>query len=354
MIRAEFSLPLIVAAIIAFGLVVLSSAAPDSSFVRQQVVYLGVAVVACAVLWWVGKARILKLAPAAYVVSIFLLILTHFFGTETYGAKRWLQIGFLPGFQPSELAKLALVLVLAMTLHERPIRRLGDYVRIGVLVGIPFTLVFLEPDLGTALVMLAIGSGIALVRGLPLKHVIVMAVLLGVAAPTVVLPNLKPHQKERIVAFLDPGSDPQGSGYQVIQSRIAIGSGGLTGKGLGQGTQAQLGFIPFSHTDFIYPVIAEEWGFLGAMTILILYGLLFAQLAAMAAECQSERDRFIIVGVLSLIGFQVFVNVGVSLGLAPVTGITLPLVSYGGTSLLATMLALTLAFVVYRDRFADW
>ena len=354
MIRAEISLPILVAAIVGFGLLVLSSAAPESSYVRQQLIYLVVSLIACAALWSVGKSRLLRLAPAAYALSILLLVLTRLVGTDVYGARRWLDLGFLPSFQPSELAKLALVMVLAMTLHERPIRSLLDYARFAALVGVPFVLVFLEPDLGTSLVMLAIGAGVALVRGLPLKHVIALAVVVAVAVPTLVVPNLQPHQQERLITFLDPSADPRGSGYQVIQSRIAIGSGGAFGKGLGQGTQSQLGFIPAAHTDFIYPVLAEELGFVGAVTLLLLYGLLFAQLAAMAVECARERDRLIIVGVLSLIGFQVFVNVGVALGLAPVTGITLPLVSYGGTSLLSTLLALTLAFVVYRDRYADW
>ena len=133
-----------------------------------------------------------------------------------------------------------------------------------------------------------------------------------------------------------------------------MGSGGLLGKGYGQGTQSQLGFIPYRHTDFIFPVLAEEGGFVAASALLVLYGLLFWRLVVMAAECLYERDQLAIVGVLTLIGFQVLVNVGVTLGLAPVTGITLPLVSYGGTSLISTLLALTLAFVIHRDRYADW
>ena len=175
-----------------------------------------------------------------------------------------------------------------------------------------------------------------------------------VAVPTVVWPNLAPHQKTRLISFMNPAADPQGSGYQVIQSTIAVGSGGLMGKGYKQGTQSQLGFIPYRHTDFIFPVLAEEAGFFGAFLLLLLYGLLFWRLAAMASECPYDRDQLAIVGVLTLIGFQVVVNVGVTLGLAPVTGITLPLVSYGGTSLISTLVGLALAFVVHRDRYADW
>ena len=193
-----------------------------------------------------------------------------------------------------------------------------------------------------------------LVRGVPVRHVLLVGLLLAVAVPTFVVPNLREHQRARIVGFLNPGADPQGAGYQVIQATIAVGSGGLTGKGYGQGTQGQLGFIPFRQTDFIFPVLAEEGGFVAAVALLALYGLLFWRLVAMAVECAAARDQLLIVGVLVFVGFQVVVNVGVTLGLAPVTGITLPLVSYGGTSLISTLVALAIAFVAHRDRFADW
>lgn len=353
MIRMEVGLPLIVAAIIGYGFVILNSAAPSGALLERQLLALGIALVGCVVLLWLGRERIVQFAPYAYVGSLCLLLLLRVVGRTTYGAQRWIELGPID-FQPSELAKLSLVLILSVVLHERPIKNIMDYARVGLLVGIPAGLIFLEPDLGTSLVLVFIGVGTMFIRGIPLKHFITIALLLVVAVPTVVLPNLKDHQKRRIVAFLDPTADPQGSGYQVIQSRIAIGSGGLTGKGLGQGTQSQLGFIPFSHTDFIFPVLAEELGFIGSVALLLLYGLLFWRLAIMAADCPKERDRFIIVGVLSLISFQVFVNIGVALGLAPVTGITLPLVSYGGTSLLSTVIALGIAYVVHRDRYKEW
>src|SRR5690606_27618689 len=158
----------------------------------------------------------------------------------------------------------------------------------------------------------------------------------------------------RLTTCLGPAAAPRGSGYQVIQSMIAVGSGGLMGKGYMQGTQSQLGFIPYRQTDFIFPVLAEEGGFVASVALLLLYGLLFWRLVSMASECPFERDQLIVVGVTVLIGFQVLVNIGVALGLAPVTGITLPLVSYGGTSLLSTLLALALAFTVHRDRYAEW
>ena len=353
MARVDFGLPLVTVLILTMGLVTLNSAAPGSEFSRQ-VAFLGGGLVLCAVVAWIGKKRLVRFAPYLYVLSIGLLVLTRIMGTVVNGAKSWLIMGPLPGFQPSELAKLALILALAVMLHERPIRRLLDYIKVGAIVLPPVALVFDEPDLGSALVLVALAAGIVLIRGVPWRHLVLIVLAVTVAVPTVVWPNLADHQKVRLVSFLDPAADAQGSGYQVIQSTIAVGSGGLLGKGYRQGTQSQLGFVPYRQTDFIFPVLAEEGGFVASVTLLVLYGLLFWRLVAMASEAPYDRDQLIIIGVCVLIGFQVLVNVGVTLGMAPVTGITLPMVSYGGTSLVSTLMALTVAFVVHRDRYADW
>ncbi|MBX3142315.1 MAG: rod shape-determining protein RodA [Trueperaceae bacterium] len=351
--RHDFSLPIVAALILAVGLATLRSAAPSDEFTRQ-LIFLCAGLMACGLLVWVGKRRIVMVVPYLYVASIALLLVTRVMGTVVNGARSWLYIGPLPGFQPSELAKLALILALASVLADRPIRRIPDYLRLGALVLPPVGIVFLEPDLGSALVLAAIGAGVALVRGVPIRQLALILTLVAVAVPTVLLPNLEAHQVDRLVSFLDPAADPKGSGYQVIQSTIAVGSGGLLGKGYMQGTQSQLGFIPYRQTDFIFPVLAEEGGFVASVLLLVLYGLLFWRLIAMAGECHSERDQLIIVGVVVLLSFQVLVNIGVTLGLAPVTGITLPMVSYGGTSLVSTLLALGLAFTVHRDRYAQW
>lgn len=353
MARADLGLPFLSLLTLGVGLLTLYSAAPADEFMRQ-VAFLGAGAVAIGVLVWAGKSRILRLTPYIYGASLVLLLLTFFIGTEVNGARSWLYLGPLPGFQPSELAKLALILVLAQAMHERPLRRMTDYLRVGALALPPTGLVLMEPDLGSALVLVAIAAGMILVRGVPWRHLVLIVILVGAAVPTVLLPNLKPHQVERLVSFVDPYRDPQGTGYQVIQSTIAVGSGGLVGKGYRAGTQSQLGFIPFRQTDFIFPVLAEEGGFVASVALLLLYGLLFWRMLAMAAECPFERDQLLITGVVALIGFQVLVNIGVTLGVAPVTGITLPLVSYGGTSLVSTLTALTFTWVVYRDRFADW
>jgi rod shape determining protein RodA len=352
--KLELGLPILTALILIVGLVTLSSAEPAQGALAQQLIYLAVAALVCLAVVWLGRDRLVGLAAAIYLAALVLLLMTQLFGLEVNGAQRWLKLGPLPAFQPSEFAKIALILVLAVSLHERPIRNLAGYLLPLLLIGVPAAFVLVQPDLGGALVLIAVGLGVLLVRGIPVRHLLVFGLALSLAAPTLVWPNLKPHQHERVITFLNPAADPQGSGYQVIQSRIAVGSGGLFGKGYKQGSQAQLGFIPLKHTDFIYPVLAEEAGFLGAAGLLLLYGLLLWRLAAMAWECPKERDGLVIAGVLSLLGFQVLVNVGVTLGLAPVTGITLPLVSYGGTSLVSTLAALAIAFVVHRDRYNDW
>ena len=353
MIRSDLSLPIVVALLLALGFVTLSTAAPTDAFIRQ-LAFLGAGLLCSALVLWLGSRRLLRYTFHLYVLTVGLLLLTQVMGTTVNGAKSWLYLGPLPGFQPSELAKITLILALAAALHERPIRGPISYLVPTLLIAIPVGLVFLESDLGSALVLAMAGVGIMVVRGIPWLHLVILAALFLVTVPTVVWPNLAPHQRERLVSFLNPSADPQGSGYQVIQSTIAVGSGGLVGKGYGQGTQSQLGFIPFQHTDFIFPVLAEEGGFVAASVLLLLYGLLFWRLVAVAAECPHERDQLTIVGVLSLIGFQVLVNIGVTLGLAPVTGITLPLVSYGGTSLISTLLALTLVFVIHHDRYVGW
>lgn len=347
-------MPLLAILLIAGGLFTLYSAAPGDEFSRQ-VMFVGAGAVLIGVLVWVGKRRVLASAPYLYAGSIFLLILTRFIGTEVNGAKSWLYLHpSLPGFQPSELSKLALLLMVANALHERPLRAFRDYLRIAIIVLPVFVLVLAESDLGSSIVIAALTVGMMLIRGIPWKLLVAATVLIAVVVPTVIYPNLQPYQQLRIISFINPEADPQGSGYQVIQSTIAIGSGGLSGKGYQQGTQSQLGFIPFRQTDFIFAVLAEETGFLGALGVLILYGLLFWRLTVMAAEAVQERDQFIIMGVNILIAFQVLVNIAVTLGLAPVTGITLPLFSAGGTSLVSTMLALALAFIVHRERFTEW
>jgi len=334
----------------AVGLFALASAAPSPRLWKMQLVWTALALGSALVLQLLRKSTLYRAVPWLYVGVLLLLVGVLLFGREVNGARAWFVIGPLR-LQPSELGKLALILVLARYLHAHPLEGWRDYLVPVLLAAPPILLTAAEPDLGGALVMVAIVAGMFFVRGVPLRHLLLAGALVLVLVPTVIWPNLKPYQQERVLVVLNPARDPLGAGFQVIQSMIAIGSGGLAGKGYGQGTQAQLGFIPERQTDFIFSVWAEEMGFVGALAVLLGYAFLLYRLGVMAMEALHDGDRLLIAGVLSFLAFQVLVNVGVTLGVAPVTGITLPLMSYGGTSLLTTYLALGLAQLVYRDRF---
>lgn len=351
MSRLTLVLPALAASLVAIGLWVLASASPAD--LGRQALALVVALAACAGLSRLGAARLGAWRWGFYLGSLALLVLVQLFGTEVNGARSWLRLEPLPGFQPSELVKLALILALAGTLEKRPLRTPLAYLGPLALIAAPVSLVLSEPDLGSALLIASVGGGMLLVRGVPRAHLLFALLVVGVALPGAVWPNLEPHQRARLVSFMQPDAEPLGAGYQVMQARIAVGSGGLWGQGHSSGTQTQNGFLPFPATDFIFPVLAEEGGFVGALALLLLYGGLFVCLALMARRCPRLRDQLVVSGVLVLLGVQVLTNLGMTLGLAPVTGITLPLVSYGGTSLLVTLLALTVALVTYRERYRE-
>lgn len=349
MSRLELVFPTLASLLIAAGFWVLASASPSD--LGRQAFALLVALSFCAVLGWFGVARLVAWRWGLYLGALLLLVAVQLFGTEVNGARSWLYLGPLPGFQPSELAKVALILALAKTLAKRELRTPLDYPGPLLLLGLPVGLVLSEPDLGSALVMTAVGFGMFLLRGVPRSHLLVLLLAAGALLPGVVWPNLEPHQRARLVAFVQPDAEPLGSGYQVMQARIAVGAGGLWGQGHGAGTQTQNGFIPYPATDFIFPVLAEEGGFVGAVALLFVYGGLFVCLALMAGRAPDPADQLVIAGILLLLGVQMLVNVGMTLGLTPVTGITLPLVSYGGTSLVTTLAALTIALLTYRGRY---
>ncbi|WP_457636939.1 rod shape-determining protein RodA [Oceanithermus sp.] len=332
------------------GLFILASAAPNPRLWKAQVLWTVLAITAAALLQLLRKDTLYRYSYWFYLATLLMLLAVLVFGREVNGARSWFVLGPVR-LQPSELAKLTLIITMAYYLRNRPLQRITDYFIPLLLAVPPIALTLVEPDLGSALVMGAVVFGILFARGLPWKHLALAVLLVAVATPTLVWPHLKPYQQERVLVVLNPARDPLGAGFQVIQSMIAIGSGGVMGKGYGQGTQAQLGFIPERQTDFIFSVLAEEMGLVGALAILLAYAALLYRLGSMALDALHDGDRLLIAGVITLLAFQILVNVGVTLGIAPVTGITLPLFSYGGTSLLTTYLALGLAQLVYRDRY---
>ncbi len=272
-----------------------------------------------------------------YGASLSLLALTDVAGRTALGAQRWLNVGPV-SVQPSELAKLGLVVTLAWSLSQRkePPRRLselGPY----LLLAVPLVvLVFLQPDLGSALAFLAVLLGLLWVAGLP-RGQLAALLLAGLLAAPLAWPALKPYQRARLLVFLDPSSDPLGAGYNLIQSKIAIGSGGLWGKGLFAGTQNTLQFLPMQHTDFVFSVIGEELGFVGSVGVLLLFWVWLLRVLHVAASARDAFGSYLCAGVASLVAFHVLVNVGMTVGLLPATGIPLPFLSYGGTSLVASL-----------------
>jgi len=288
-----------------------------------------------------------------YIALLALLVYVMFFGTVQMGARRWIALkGF--NLQPSEFAKVGVALVLAKYFGEnRGDPAWTDLAIGGVLTAIPFGLIAKEPDLGTAVTLLPVFLAIAYLAGMRMRILGMLFLCLLLAAPVAWKFALKDYQKSRISTFLDPSQDAKGAGYQQIQARITVGSGGVSGKGFKQGTQGQLRFLPVAHNDFIFSVLAEEQGFAGVLVALGLY--LFVILRALEAA-RLAKDRLgshLVLGVLASFTFQVVYNITMSAGLAPVKGLTLPLMSYGGSSMIATLASFGLVLNVRMRRFTN-
>src|SRR2546429_1166614 len=288
-----------------------------------------------------------------YIALIAVLVYVMFFGTVQMGARRWIPLKFF-NLQPSEFAKIGVALVLAKFYGENRGAPLWTDLAIGgVLTLIPLALIYKEPDLGTAVVLLPVFVAIAYLAGMRLRILGIAFLALLLTAPIAWTFALRPYQKTRISSFLDPSQDAKGAGYQQIQARITVGSGGLTGKGFRKGTQGQLRFLPVAHNDFIFSVLAEEQGFAGVLVALGLY--LFVILRALEAA-RLAKDRlgaYLVGGIISGFAFQVVYNVAMAVGLAPVKGITLPLMSYGGSSVIAALAAFGLVLNVRMRRFTN-
>jgi len=288
-----------------------------------------------------------------YIALIGVLIYVMFFGMVQMGARRWIPLKFF-NLQPSEFAKIGVALVLAKFYGEnRGAPQWTDLAIGGALTLLPVALIYKEPDLGTAVVLLPIYIAIAYLAGMRLRVLGIVFLALVLAAPVAWTFVLRPYQKARVTSFLDPSQDAKGAGYQQIQARITVGSGGLTGKGFRKGTQGQLRFLPVAHNDFIFSVLAEEQGFAGVLVALGLY--LFVILRALEAA-RLAKDRlgsYLVLGVLASFSFQVIYNITMSAGLAPVKGLTLPLMSYGGSSMIATLAGFGLVLNVRMRRFTN-
>jgi rod shape determining protein RodA len=320
----------------------------------SQLYALALGVIALLVAMSIDYRSLADRSHWIYLAILALLVYVMLFGAVRGGARRWIPLGVF-NLQPSEFAKLVVALVLAKYYGE--IRRaspsLSDLAIGSALVGLPMLLIMRQPDLGTAATIVPVFLVIVYVAGLPMRVLGVIALVAVLAAPVAWGFVLKDYQRQRVVTFLDPSKDTRGAGYQQIQARITTGSGGLWGKGYMQGTQGQLRFLPVAHNDFIFSVWAEEQGFVGVIVVLGLY--LFVILRALEAA-RLAKDRlgaYLVLGVLASFVFQVLYNVSMSAGLAPVKGLTLPLMSYGGSSLIATLAGFGLVLNVRMRRFTN-
>jgi rod shape determining protein RodA len=341
------------------GLVILSASTlatvqvgrAGGAVAMRQLAWFGVGLVALIVIASIDYRRLVRAAPLLYVLGLTLLVAVFVLGRTVSGARRWLLVGPV-SVQPSEPFKICFVLAAVWLLTSRWAQPISKTVLVLVapLVLIPAALIVKQPDLGTALLMFPVLIALLVAAGMRLR-LLGGLVLAGLAATPLAWLVLKDYQRERLLVFLDPFRDPLGSAYNVIQAKIAIGSGQLLGKGVAGATQSRLAFLPERHTDFIFAVFAETWGFVGCLVLLTCYALLLLRGFDIAASTREPVGRLVALGVTATVATQVLVNVGMVTGLLPVVGIPLPLMSYGGSSMVVSMMGLGLLLSVRMRQF---
>ncbi len=387
--------------LVALGLVALYSSSNTAmnqgvgtNYFLKQLIWAIAGLGVAFTIYFIPHRWIYESAYFIYAFSLFLLMLVIFFGRIGYGAERWLRIGPI-GFQPSEFAKLATILAVARFVSQDTVdlNRIKYFVLASLFFFVPFALIVRQPDLGTGMVFVALALPIYFWAGLKgsnffliiMPFLIVFAsfhfyaflllmfvlvaylvyshrskvvvifnflanILMGLLTP-LLWSHLKPYQRNRIQIFLNPETDPRGAGYQIIQSKVAIGSGGFSGRGFMQGSQTQLRFLPEQHTDFIYAVIGEEFGFLGVMLGLLLFLIFLLRGVYIAAVVRNRFNSLVAIGIVTVIAFHTIVNIGMTIGFFPVTGLPLPFLSYGGSALLTEMAMVGILLNFYKNRF---
>jgi len=346
-----------VLALVALGLVAIASATLDhptrDGLWQRQLIWCVVGLCAAVVVFMIDYHVWAEFSLLIHGGALALLVLVLFFGTEVGGNRSWLVLGPLR-LQPSELAKWTTCLTLASYLTKRVRGSVGlrEMLEMGLIAGTPMVLVAAQPDTGTALIFLPIYVAAILLGGLRWR-VMVGLLIAGLLLTPLVWTQLKDYQQERILTVFDNSRDPSGVGYQVRQSKIAIGSGGLTGKGLFQGTQSRLNFLPAQHTDFVLAVLAEEWGFFGAAAVLLLFYYLIYRTIVAARSSQDKQGTYICLLVAAWLTGQMAINVGMVLGLLPTIGVPLPFLSYGGSALVAAIAGIGLVLNVRGRRFVN-
>jgi len=350
-LRLDPWLLILLLAIMSFGLLVLYSGSGSSeASVHRQLIRYGLALLGMVIITQINLRHVQRWIPLLYVIGLLLLVAVLLFGVDSKGAQRWLAIPGLPRFQPSEIMKLVVPLTVSWYLASRPRPPQLIHVIVAmVLVLVPVILIAKQPDLGTSLLIGSSGVFVIFFAGLLWRYLIAAAVL-GSAGLPLLWMGMREYQKQRVITFLDPESDPLGAGWNIIQSKIAIGSGGINGKGWLQGTQSHLDFLPETHTDFIVAVLAEEFGLLGVCLLLALYFLVLVRGLMIAGYASHPFDRMLASSLTLTFFVYVAVNLGMVSGLLPVVGVPLPLVSYGGTSAVTLMASLGLLMSIHARR----
>jgi rod shape determining protein RodA len=365
--HVDYLLLLATGALVTYGLWVLEAVSrgdvpgdPDY-YVTRQILYVAVGAVLFAVVTAVNPDVYRRLRTPLYAIAIVLLLSVYVLGEEVRGSKRWIEFGFF-NFQPSELGKIALIVFLAGFVADRR-QRVGEWKTTVAVVGLSaplVLLVFREPDFGTALIYSAAVAGVLFLSGAPWRHLAVLAVLAVLLAsallwflPSAGIEVLQPYQRDRLIGFVNPDVDPSGSTYNVNQSVTAVGSGGLDGRGVANATQTKFNYLPEHSTDFIFSSLSEQRGFLGASILLLLYALIVWRGLKIIAVAPSLFTASVAGTIVFALLFQLFINVGMTIGIAPVTGIPLPLVSYGGSSMITTLVMIGILEAIHvRGRLA--
>jgi rod shape determining protein RodA len=342
----------LVTAIGGFGLVVLYSAAGGSMtpWAMSQGVRFLVFIQVAILISWAGEDRLKMAAFPTYVMLVVLLIFVELFGFVGGGSRRWLDLGFIR-VQPSELMKPVIVLAVARFYDLLPASETRRWSAIwppALLIGVPALLVLVQPDLGTAIMIVAGGVTVAFLAGIPLRLFIGAGAVLALSFP-VAFSLMHGYQRDRIMTFLNPENDPLGAGYHIIQSKIAIGSGGIFGKGFLGGTQSHLDYLPERHTDFVFATMAEEWGLVGGLFIITAFMLVIRWGMRVAARARGKFARLTAAGLATTIFFYVAINLMMVMGLAPVVGIPLPLVSFGGSAMMTVLICIGMLMAIDRS-----
>jgi len=328
----------------------------QSSFYIKQMVWMGIGILALIVFISFDYIWLARIAIPVYLIGLFLLFIVLVAGRTGMGAQRWISLGPL-SFQPSEFFKLMFIIMLAnyYSFSREPLNTAGLLRVFFFVVFLPFLLLFKQPDLGTGIVVLLIFMSVSLAKGLQ-KKVIALIVIIGVVSTpflgSIMWTGLKDYQKNRIIAFIEPEVDPSGIGYHINQSKIAVGSGEFFGKGYLQGTQGPFRFLPEKHTDFVFSVFAEEWGFAGSIFLLSLYLFLIMRGLDTARKAKDDFGRLLALGITFMFCIYFFVNIGMTLGMMPVVGIPLPFMSYGGTALLSNYISIAVLINIRTRRFS--